>query len=53
MSNLTRWQRPDLSVWPAFGRLFGLRDELDRLLDNPLGELARGSRLLSVWNPAA
>jgi HSP20 family protein len=52
MSNLTRWQRPDLSVWPSFGRLFVLRDELDRLLDNPLGELACGSQLLSIWNPA-
>ena len=52
MSNLTRWQRPDLSVWPTVGRLFGLRDELDRLFENPLGEAARGSQLLSVWNPA-
>ncbi len=52
MSNLARWQRPDLSVWPAFGRLFGLREELDRLLDNPFGELTRSSQLLSVWNPA-
>jgi HSP20 family protein len=52
MSNLIRWQRPDLSVWPTFGRLFGLHDELDRLLDNPLGELTRTSELLSVRNPA-
>jgi HSP20 family protein len=52
MSNLTRWQRPDVSVWPTVGRLFGLRDELDRLFENPLAEAARGSQLLSVWNPA-
>jgi HSP20 family protein len=52
MSNLTRWQRPDLSVWPTVGRLFGLRDELDRLFENPLNEWTRGSQLLSVWNPA-
>ena len=52
MSNLTRWQRPDLSVWPTAGRLFGLRDELDRLFESPLGESPRGSQLLSVWNPA-
>jgi len=52
MSNLTRWQRADMSVWPAFGRLFGLRDELDRFLENPLAELGRGSQLLSGWNPA-
>lgn len=53
MNHLTRWQRPDLSAWPTFGRLFGLRDELDRLLQHPLNELARGtSSFLSVWNPA-
>jgi HSP20 family protein len=51
MSNLTRWQRPDLSVWPAFGRLFGLRDELDRLFE-PFDDLARGSQFLRAWNPA-
>ncbi len=51
MSNLTRWQRSDLSAWPGFGRLFGLRNELDRLFE-PFAELTRGSQLLSVWNPA-
>jgi HSP20 family protein len=51
MSNLTRWQRPDVSVWP-FGPLFGLRDELDRLFESSFGDLARGSQPLSVWNPA-
>lgn len=51
MNGLARTQRPDLSVWPTFGRLFGLRDELDRLFE-PFGELTRGSQLLSVWNPA-
>lgn len=52
MNNLTRWQRPDLSAWPSFGNLFDLRNELHRLIDNPLGEIARGSQLLRVWNPA-
>lgn len=59
MSNLTRWQRPDLSVWPTFGRLFNLRDELDRLFEGSVGGLARGSQLLGrgsqllgLWNPA-
>jgi HSP20 family protein len=47
----SRYQRPDLSVWPTVGRLFGLRDELDRLFE-PISELTRGSRLLRVWNPA-
>jgi HSP20 family protein len=51
MNGLARNQRPDLSVWPTFGRLFGLRDELDRLFE-PFSELTRGSQLLSVWNPA-
>jgi HSP20 family protein len=52
MSTLTRWQRPDLSVWPTVGRLFGLRDELDRLFDGGFGEFAGPSQLLSLWNPA-
>lgn len=52
MSNLTRWQRPELPLWPAFDKLFGLRDELERLFGNPLAELTRNSPFLSVWNPA-
>ena len=51
MKYLTRWQRPDLT-WPTFGRLTSLRDEIDRLFEEPLAELARGSRLLSGWTPA-
>jgi HSP20 family protein len=52
MSNLTRWQRPDLSVWPTFGRLFNLRDELDRLFEGSFGEISHaGSQLLGAWNP--
>jgi len=49
---LTRWQRPELSIWPGFGRLTNLRDEIDRLFEEPLAELARTSRLLSGWTPA-
>lgn len=52
MSSLIRWQRPDLDVWPTVGRLFGLRDELDRLFESSFDDLARGSRLLGTWNPA-
>jgi HSP20 family protein len=52
MNSLTRWQRPELSTWPAFGRLTDLRDEIDRLFESPLTELARSSNLLSGWNPA-
>ncbi len=52
MNSLTRWQRPELSTWPGFGRLTDLRDDLDRLFDSPLAELARTSNLLSGWTPA-
>lgn len=51
MNYLTRWQRPNLGL-PTFGRLSSLRDELDRLFEFPLAELARGSQLLSGWTPA-
>lgn len=49
--NLIRWQRPGLSTWPGFGRLSNLRDEIERLFEAPISELARTSRLLSGWNP--
>lgn len=52
MTYLTRWQRPDITTWPAFGRLTDLRDEIDRLFEAPLSELARTSQLLSGWTPA-
>ena len=52
MNSLTRWQRPDISMWPGFGRLTNLRDEIDRLFEAPLTELARTSQLLSGWTPA-
>lgn len=52
MSNLTRWQRPELTHWPAFGRLTDLRDEIDRLFEGPLSDMARTSQLLSGWTPA-
>jgi HSP20 family protein len=51
MNYLTRSQRPELA-WPNFGRLTSLRDEIDRLFEAPLAELARGSQLLSGWTPA-
>ena len=52
MSSLTRWQGPGLYAWPTVGQLFGLRDELDRLFESSFDDLASGSRLLSIWNPA-
>jgi HSP20 family protein len=50
MNNLTRWQRPELAVWP-YGRLTDLRNEIDRLFELPLAELARTSQVLSGWTP--
>ena len=52
MSNLMRWQRPDIATWPGFGRLTDLREEIDRLFESPLAELASASQLLSGWTPA-
>jgi len=52
MNYLTRWQRPEVATWPGFGRLTNLRDEIDRLFEAPLSELARTSQLLSGWTPA-
>lgn len=53
MNSLTRWQRPEFGMWPiAFGRLTDLREEIDRLFEEPLAELTRGSQVLSGWTPA-
>jgi len=49
---LTRWQTPETSVWPAVGRLFGLRDELDRLFESPFADLTSRAGFLRIWNPA-
>ncbi len=49
--NLTRWHRPELSTWAGLGRLTDLRDEIDRLFEAPLSELARTTQLLSGWTP--
>ena len=50
--NIIKWQRPTTSQLPTFGRLFDLRDEIDRLFDTPLSELTRTSQLLNGWTPA-
>jgi HSP20 family protein len=52
MNGLIRWQRPELANWAGFGRLTDLRDEIDRLFDSPLTELAHTTQLLSGWTPA-
>jgi len=50
--NVIRWQRPLLTPWSSVGRLSTLRDEIDRLFEAPLAELARSSNVLSGWTPA-
>jgi HSP20 family protein len=50
--NLMRWQRPVLTPWTGLNRLSDLRDEIDRLFDVPLFELARTPGLFSGWTPA-
>ena len=49
--NLIRWHRPDLMGWTNGTRLSDLRDEIDRLFESPLAEVARASQLLSAWTP--
>jgi HSP20 family protein len=41
-----------VSTWPGPGRLSNLRDEIDRLFEQPLAEFARTSQLFSGWAPA-
>ena len=51
--SLIRYQTPELSPWPAFGRLSNLRDELDTLFDLPFwSNFGRQTQLLSGWTPA-
>lgn len=50
--NIVRWNQPSLTSWPGFGRLFDLRNEIDRLFDAPLAELGSSTNLLSGWAPA-
>jgi HSP20 family protein len=52
MNSLARWHRPELSIWPGFGRLTNLRDEIDRLFEAPLAEITHSAQLLSGWTPA-
>jgi HSP20 family protein len=50
--NLLRWQRPGLTAWQSSDGLSTLSNEIDRLFQSPLGELARTSHLLSGSAPA-
>jgi HSP20 family protein len=50
--NIVRWNRPQLSTWGGLGGLSTLRNEIDRLFEAPLSELARASQFLSGATPA-
>jgi len=45
---LTRWNRPETPARASFGRLFDLRDELDRLFESPLSEI---TQTMNGWSP--
>ncbi len=53
---LTRWQKPEMSLWnelSPFRRLSSLRDELDRFFESPLNAFGQGNQgLLNGWMPA-
>lgn len=48
---LTRWQAPEAPAWAGFDRLTTLRDEIDRLFESPLAQLARSSQTMGGWAP--
>jgi len=51
--SLIRYQAPELSTWPTFGRLSNLRDELDTLFELPFwSNFGRQTQLFSGWTPA-
>lgn len=51
--SLIRYQAPELSTWPTFGRLSNLRDELDTLFELPFwSDFGRQTQLFSGWTPA-
>ncbi|MCL5096048.1 MAG: Hsp20/alpha crystallin family protein [Candidatus Omnitrophica bacterium] len=46
-------RRPsDLSDWSPFDQLFGLRDELNRLMELPANELINSNEFFHGWVPA-
>jgi HSP20 family protein len=50
---LIRLHRPEFPAWSPFRHLSVLRDEIDRLFESPLNELATASQqLLSGWLPS-
>ncbi len=51
--SLIRYQSPEMTSWPTFGRLSNLRDELDTLFELPFwSNFGRQTQLFSGWTPA-
>ena len=50
--NIVRWNRPGLAAWPSFGGFSTLRNEIDRLFEAPLSQLAHASHFLGGAAPA-
>jgi len=49
---MTRWNAPQTLSWSPLWTLNSLRDEIDRLFENPLTELSRASQqFLGGWVP--
>lgn len=46
---LMRWQNPETTVWPGFGQLANLREEINRLFEAPFG--ATPEREFFGWAP--
>lgn len=50
---LTRWMKPEVAAGTPFWHLNTLRNEIDRLFEEPLAELTRGTQqFLGGWLPA-
>jgi len=48
---LIRRATEEAPTWSPFDRIFGLRNEFNRLFENPLTELARSTEFFNVWVP--
>lgn len=50
---LIRWQRPETARWDPFRQLSTLRNQIDRLFEEPFSALTEGMQpFMSGWSPA-
>jgi len=50
---LIRWQRPETARWDPFRQLSTLRNEIDRLFEEPFSVLSEGMQpFMNGWSPA-